>query len=101
MLRSHTHLFPAKLQVFKHLKHVPQSTLTTTRNELIVSAACRLIAHSITVTEINLGEKSSVPGWRKIVDIGLKHRVPGVQENAADAMASMTHLTDCTEGITR
>ncbi|KAF8194167.1 TBCD protein, partial [Pholiota molesta] len=83
--------------VFKHLKHVPQSTLTTTRNELIVSAACRLIANSITVTEVNLGEKSSVPGWRKIVDIGLKHRVTGVQENAADAMASMTHLTDYKE----
>ena len=87
--------------MFKHLKHVPESTLTTTRNELIVSAACRLIATSITVTEISLGEKSSVPRWRKIVDIGLKHLVTGVQENAAAAMASMTYLTDCSADITR
>ncbi|PPQ80979.1 hypothetical protein CVT25_015132 [Psilocybe cyanescens] len=61
--------------IFRHLKHVDANTLTTTRNELIASAACRLIANSITVTEINLGARSSVPGWKKIVDNGLKHRI--------------------------
>ncbi|KAF8957293.1 tubulin folding cofactor D C terminal-domain-containing protein [Flammula alnicola] len=81
--------------VFKHLKHIPESTLTTTRSELIASAACRLIANSITVTEIKLGGRSSVPGWRNIVDIGLKHRMASVQETAADAMAAMSNLTDC------
>ncbi|KAF8955289.1 TBCD protein [Flammula alnicola] len=87
--------------VFKHLKHIPESTLTTTRSELIASAACRLIANSITVTEIKLGGRSSVPGWRNIVDIGLKHRMASVQETAADAMAAMSNLTDCSADVTR
>ncbi|KDR82781.1 hypothetical protein GALMADRAFT_220773 [Galerina marginata CBS 339.88] len=85
--------------IFKQLKQIHESTLTTTRNELIASAACLLIANSITVTEINLGTRSSVPGWRKMVDIGLKHRMTPVQEAAAEAMSTISNLTDCTSDL--
>ncbi|KAH9480301.1 Tubulin-specific chaperone D [Psilocybe cubensis] len=87
--------------IFQHLKHVDLKTLTTTRNELVASAACRLIANSITITEINLGPQSSVPGWKKIVDNGLKHRITLVQEAAALAMQEISNLTDCSADITR
>ncbi|CAA7261517.1 unnamed protein product [Cyclocybe aegerita] len=87
--------------VFKHLNLVPEKTFTTTRNELIASAACRLIAASITVTEIKLGPDSSVPTWKTVVEIGLKHRHPSVQEAAADAMSAISNLTDYSSDISR
>jgi hypothetical protein len=55
----------------------------------------------MTVTEINLGQRSSVPGWKRIVDTGLKHRVPAVQVSAADAMATISNLTDCSSDVAR
>ncbi|KAF8158379.1 TBCD protein [Crassisporium funariophilum] len=85
--------------VFKHLKRVPESSLTTTRNELVASASCRLIANSITATEINLGADTSVPIWRKIIDVGVKHRASSVQEAAADAMAAISNLADSSEDL--
>lgn len=87
--------------MFAHLKYIPESTLTTTRNELVAAAACRLIANSITLTEINLADRSSVPNWRKIIDIGLKHRSTIVQEAAASAMAAASNLTDISADVTR
>lgn len=88
-------------QIFKHLIHVPKKYLTTTRNEAIAAAACRLIANSITSTEIDLAEKSSVPWWKEIVEMGLKHRNKSVQEAAADAMAQVSRLGDCTADLSR
>ncbi|KAF8908871.1 TBCD protein [Gymnopilus junonius] len=82
--------------IFRHLNYVNNSDLTTTRNDLVASAACHLIGNSITVTEINLGACSSVPSWKKIVEIGLKHRSATVQEAAADAMSTISNLTDLT-----
>ncbi|KAF9046718.1 armadillo-type protein [Panaeolus papilionaceus] len=80
--------------VFKTLSHVPESTISSSRNEIIAEAACRLIAHAITVAEINLGDDCSVPGWKKIIDMGLKHRQPTVQEAAAQAMAVLSVSSD-------
>ncbi|KAF4617278.1 hypothetical protein D9613_005867 [Agrocybe pediades] len=87
--------------IFKHLKAIPESSFSTSRNELITAAACRLIANSITVTEVNLGSASSVPGWKKIVDVGLKHRVESVQDAAAAAMASISDLTESSDDVPR
>jgi len=75
--------------------------LTTTRNEAIAAAACRLIANSITLTEIETVEKTSVPGWKGIIEMGLKHRHATVQEAAADALAQVSKLADCTVDISR
>ena len=75
--------------------------LTTTRNDLVVAASCQVIANSMTVTEIRLGEGSSVRLWRKIVDVGLKHRSTAVQEAAADAMRTISDLTDSSADVSR
>ena len=75
--------------------------MTTTRNDLVVAASCQLIADSMTVTEIGLGEGSSVRLWRKILDVGLKHRGTIVQEAAADAMRRISDLTDSSADVSR
>lgn len=71
------------------------------RNELITSAACRLIASSISISEIELGARSSVPHWRSIVDFALKSASVPVQEAAAEAMAAVSVLTDCSPQVER
>ncbi|EDR13279.1 uncharacterized protein LACBIDRAFT_322818 [Laccaria bicolor S238N-H82] len=81
--------------IFKYLANIPESILTTPRNDLVTSAACRLLARSLTIAEIELKERSSVPNWRTIVDFGLKHRNSNVQKAAAEAMAEISRLTDC------
>jgi hypothetical protein len=83
------------LQTFRYLGRIPQDILQSSRNELVASAACQLIANSISLAEIQLDQNSSVPHWRKIVNDGLKHRAPSVQEAAAEAMAAVSKLTDC------
>jgi hypothetical protein len=55
----------------------------------------------MTLTEIKLGEGSSAKLWRKIVDVGLKHRNTSVQEAAADAMRVITDLTDSSVDVSR
>jgi len=55
----------------------------------------------MTVTEIELGEDSSVKLWRKIVDVGLKHRSISVQEAAADAMRIVSDLTDSSADVSK
>ena len=55
----------------------------------------------MTVTEIGLGEGSSVRLWRKILDVGLKHRSTAVQEAAADAMRIISDLTDSSADVFR
>jgi hypothetical protein len=79
----------------------PLTVILSPRNELVTSAACYLIANSITLTEIQLGENSSVPQWRKIIDHGLKHRRANVQEAAANAMAAVSKLVDCSAVVKR
>lgn len=88
-------------QIFKYLIHVSDIHLTTTRNDLVVAASCRVIANSITATEIGLGDGSSVMLWKKIVDVGLKHRSTSVQEAAADAMRMISDLTDSSADVSR
>ena len=71
------------------------------RHELVTAAACRLIASSISLSEIQLEQRSSVPHWRKIIDIGLKHRDSDVQEAAAEALGEVSKLVDCSPVVDR
>ncbi|KAJ7288359.1 TBCD protein [Mycena rebaudengoi] len=88
-------------EVFACLAHIPEHVLLGARNELITAAACGLLAHSITLREIELKDKSTVPNWRKVLDFGLKHRNAGVQEAAAAAMGAVSRLVDCQAVVTR
>ena len=71
------------------------------RNELVTAAACQLIANSITLKEIQLEGQSSVPYWRTIIDLGLKHRKSTVQLAAASALAEVSKLVDCSAVVQR
>ena len=88
-------------QIFKQLSHIPIEVILGQRNAIVTAAACRLISISLTLTEINLGPKSSVPQWREIVDYGLKHRNTTVQEAAANAMFSFSKFVDCAPIVSR
>jgi tubulin-specific chaperone D len=71
------------------------------RHEQLTAAACALIGASISVEEIQLGDATNVPSWRKILDFGLKHRSVMVQEEASRAMASVSRLVDCSAIVIR
>jgi len=68
---------------------------------LVTAAACQLIANSISMTDIQLDHKATVPHWRKIVDVGLRHRSRSVQEAAAQAMATVSKFVDCSSVVER
>jgi tubulin-specific chaperone D len=89
------------LQIFKQLSRIPTDVIIGQRNAIVTAATCRLISITLTLTEINLGLKSSVPNWRDIVDHGLKHGNPIVQEAAADAMSSFSKFVDCAPIVAR
>ncbi|KAI0086506.1 ARM repeat-containing protein [Irpex rosettiformis] len=88
-------------ELFSLLSKVSPSTIQSIRNELITSAACHLIASSITLPEIEQPTRSSVPHWRSIIDFALKSAVVLVQESAADAMAAVSVLMDCNAQVER
>ena len=71
------------------------------RNELVTVAACLLIASSISLKEILLEGLSSVPHWRMIIDMSLKHRKSTVQEAAVEALAAVSKLVDCSSIVQR
>jgi hypothetical protein len=71
------------------------------RNELVTAAACQLIASSINLKEILLEGQSSVPHWRTIIDLGLKHRNSTVRVAAASALAGVSKLVDCSAVVQR
>ncbi|KAA1469978.1 TBCD protein [Dentipellis sp. KUC8613] len=84
-------------KIFTFLGQASLDMIQSPRNELVTAAACNLIASSISLPEIQLVARSSVPHWRKIIDIGLKHRNPKVQDAAANAMAEVSKLVDCSD----
>ncbi|KAG6896922.1 hypothetical protein C0992_005258 [Termitomyces sp. T32_za158] len=76
-------------EIFRCLAHIPFDVLVGPRNAIVTATACRLISVTITLPELR-PETTSIPQWRNIVDHGLKHRIPSVQEAAADAMTSQS-----------
>ncbi|KXN88249.1 Tubulin-specific chaperone D [Leucoagaricus sp. SymC.cos] len=86
-------------ETFSHLASVNQEILFGPRSGIVTAAACRLIGNAITLTEIELKEKSSAPNWRKIIDHGLRYRLEDVQEVAAIAYATISKREDLTSDI--
>ena len=75
--------------------------LRGTRNEILLAAACDLIGISISSAEISLLDESSVPHWKSIIEIGLRHRNVPVQESATKAFGAVSRLADCSNDLTR
>jgi len=71
------------------------------RNDMVTAAACEFLTHTVILEEIELGDKSAVPNWRKIVEFGLKHRSEPVREAAASTIAVITRLVDCHDLVLR
>ena len=90
-----------RYQVFSFLVDVPVDMIRSPRNELVTAAVCQLIASSITLKEISLSGESSVPHWRTILDLGIKHRKSTVQEAAASALAEVSKFVDCSAVVQR
>ncbi|KAG5648314.1 hypothetical protein DXG03_004886 [Asterophora parasitica] len=79
-------------EIFRSLSRVPFDVVVGSRNAIVTAAACRLISVALTLPEVS--NATTVFHWRKIIDHGLKHRTPFVQEAAADAMATVSKLVD-------
>ncbi|KAI0269819.1 TBCD protein [Gloeopeniophorella convolvens] len=88
-------------KIFTFLVDIPMNVIQSPRNELVTATACQLIASSISLKEISLEGQSSVPHWRSIIDMGLKHRKSSVQEAAASAMSAISGLVDCAAVVQR
>lgn len=88
-------------KIFGYLVKIPQDIVQAPRNELVTAAACQFIANSLTMSEIFLEQKGSASHWRKFIDIGLRHRSSSVQEAAAEAMAAVSRLVDCSSMVKR
>jgi hypothetical protein len=88
-------------QIFALIAIVSQDAVMAPRNGLVLAAVCDLIASSLTLQEVELQEKSSVPHWKTIVDQGLRHRTSSVQQAAAAAMATTSSLIDCSLDVHR
>ncbi|TRM60520.1 armadillo-type protein [Schizophyllum amplum] len=87
--------------IFSRLALVKTTTLTSPRNELVTAEACRLMAATLTLSEVQANDKGAVPHWRKVVEDGLRHRSTTVQEEAASAFAALSGLVDCTDTVKR
>ena len=94
-------LGPTAPQVFRYLSGVPMRVLQSVRNEILSAAACDLIGASISHAEITLLDKSSVPHWKSVIEIGLRHRNVLVQESATKAFGAVSRLVDCSNDLTR
>ena len=92
---------PTVAQVFRHLSSVPMRLLERTHNEILLAAACDLIGVSISFTEIALLDKSSVPHWKSIIEMGLRHKSTIVRGSAIKAFGSVSGLVDCSDDLLR
>ena len=88
------------LKIFAALSTVPLATIQSTRQDLIAAAACRLIASATSLAETQHAQ-TTVPHWRHVVDSGLKSKTVAVQEAAADALAAVSRLVDCSAVLQR
>ncbi|KAI0732028.1 TBCD protein [Fomitopsis betulina] len=87
-------------KVFTYLVQVPTDIIESPRHDLVTTTACNLIANGISALDMNFDD-TSVPHWRKIVNIGLKSKNMSVQEAAAGAMAAVSKLVDCSAVVDR
>ncbi|OAX38758.1 ARM repeat-containing protein [Rhizopogon vinicolor AM-OR11-026] len=88
-------------KIFAFIAIVPEEVVLAPRNGLVLAATCDLIASSLTPSEVELQDQSSVPHWRNIVDQALRHRSSPVQQAAATAMTTKSSLMDCSPEVLR
>ncbi|KIM25833.1 hypothetical protein M408DRAFT_73897 [Serendipita vermifera MAFF 305830] len=81
--------------IFELIDNLREPTLKSYRNDILLEASCLLISSSISqialVHRPDLDVKS-VPRWRFILDLGLKHRNEVVQRTAAQTVGVLSNL---------
>ncbi|KAJ1303413.1 hypothetical protein OPQ81_011604 [Rhizoctonia solani] len=89
-----------RLKCFGHLSALSSSAFQKFRGDLIVEAACYLVAESISPVAVDPASTSDMPDWRHIIlNNGMKHQNEGVQVAAAAAMSAISGLTDCANDV--
>lgn len=88
-------------QTFSYLSFVDKDVIFGSRNGAVAAAACQLIGNAVTLAEIELKERSSVPDWKKIIDHGLRYRLEIVQDAAAAAYATISGREDVSDDVRR
>ncbi|CUA72523.1 Tubulin-specific chaperone D [Rhizoctonia solani] len=87
-----------RLQCFRHLSALPSTAFQKFRGDLIVEAACYLVAESISRAAASLSPENDTPDWRYIIlDNGIKHQNEAVQTAASAAMSIISGFMDCTK----
>lgn len=86
-------------QIFNLVTSLPPTKFARYRNELILEAACKLIAGSLSREALGLSGKNTP--WMDIIRLGMNHREVDVQVAASEAMRSASELTPCDEDITK
>ncbi|KAG9100619.1 hypothetical protein FRC06_003912 [Ceratobasidium sp. 370] len=85
-----------RLQCFKYLSILPNSSYQKFRGDLIVEGACLLVAESVSTEALSLVPSEGVPDWRQIIiNNGMKHQNEAVQTAATLALAAISELVDC------
>ncbi|CAE6468964.1 unnamed protein product [Rhizoctonia solani] len=89
-----------RLQCFKHLSSLPNTAFQKFRGDLIVEAACYLIAESISPVAAELVPANDVPDWRHIIlNNGMKHQSETVQTAASAAISVISGFMDCAKDV--
>ena len=88
-------------QIFSYISNIPSTMALSPRHGLVCTAACNLIAASITLDALESQSREALPPWRKIIEFGLKSKDVPVQEAAAGAMSTISQLVDCSAVVQR
>ncbi|KDQ11508.1 hypothetical protein BOTBODRAFT_457108 [Botryobasidium botryosum FD-172 SS1] len=97
--KKHPQFEAERLQIYRDFITMPLSTFQKYRSELVLEAACNLIANCVSLEALQLD--SPTPRWKAIFELGLKHQSESVQEAAAAAMASISRLVDYSTDVKR
>lgn len=68
-------------------------------NGHLISACCQLLANALTAKSLLSENRNSQ--WKTLIDLGLRNRLPEVQETAAGALKVVSSLMDLTDVIKR
>lgn len=101
LLPQHINVLTFPPQIFSYVSQLPANIVQSSRHELVTAAACQVIANSVSTPDLKAQQGATTPEWRKIIDFALKSRGIMVQESAADAMAALSKLIDCSPVVQR
>lgn len=88
-------------QIFEIISRLSDDVLFGRRYDIVTAATCRLIASTFTSKRLTAKGELQAPRWKRIVEFGIKHRNPSVQEAAAEAMGRISEFQDCTQDVER